>query len=127
MHLPINISDLLHSNVVESDRIEFKADWNPEAVLRTICAFANDFNNFGGGYIIIGIGEQHGKPILPPEGISTAKADKVQKDLVRLFLFEAGIYANHFLGKLSGKTGFSYLGSGWSDTALCCSSNFGKR
>lgn len=87
MHLPINISDLLHSNAVESDRIEFKADWNPESVLRTICAFANDFNNFGGGYIIIGIGEQDGKPILPPNGIDTAKADKIQKDLVRICSF----------------------------------------
>lgn len=50
MHLPINISDLLHSTVVETDRLEFKASWNPESTLRTICAFANDFNNFGGGY-----------------------------------------------------------------------------
>jgi len=49
MHLPINISDLLNNSIVESDRIEFKADWNPEPVLRTICAFANDFHNFGGG------------------------------------------------------------------------------
>src|ERR1700722_16193266 len=87
MHLPINISDLLHSNVVESDRIEFKADWNPEAVLRTICAFANDFNNFGGGYIVIGIEEQNGNALLPPKGIDSTKADKIQKDLVRICSF----------------------------------------
>lgn len=57
MPLPISISALLNNSIVESDRLEFKADWNPEAVIRTICAFANDFNNFGGGYIVIGIEE----------------------------------------------------------------------
>ena len=86
MHLPININDLLKNSVVESDRLEFKADWNPETVLRAICAFANDFNNFGGGYIIIGIAEENGKPILPPQGIDIGKADTIQKDLVRISL-----------------------------------------
>ena len=47
MHLPINITDLLQGTVVEWDRLELKADYNPESVLKTICAFANDFNNFG--------------------------------------------------------------------------------
>ncbi len=92
MHLPINISDLLYSNVVESDRIEFKADWNPEAILRTICAFANDFNNFGGGYIIIGVEEQDGKPALPPKGIDPRKAGLIQKELVRICSFLKPIY-----------------------------------
>lgn len=87
MHLPINIGDLLYGTVVESDRLEFKASWNPEAILRTICAFANDFNNFGGGYIVIGIEEQDGKPALPPKGIDGAKADKIQQDLVRICSF----------------------------------------
>lgn len=87
MHLPINIDDLLCSAVVESDRLEFKSAWNPEAILRTICAFANDFNNFGGGYIIIGVEEQDGKPVLPPKGIDGAKADKIQQDLVRICSF----------------------------------------
>ena len=32
MHLPINVSDLLRGSVVESDRIEFKANWNPEPI-----------------------------------------------------------------------------------------------
>ena len=67
MHLPINIADLLQGTVVESDRLELKADYNPESVLQTICAFANDFNNFGGGYIVIGIEEKDGKPVLPPQ------------------------------------------------------------
>lgn len=92
MHLPININDLLHSSVVESDRIEFKSDWNPEAVLRTICAFANDFNNFGGGYIVIGIEEIDGNPVFPPRGIVKAQADKIQKEILRVCSFLKPVY-----------------------------------
>ena len=29
MALPINIEDLLNKRRIESNRIEFKADWNP--------------------------------------------------------------------------------------------------
>ena len=52
--LPIHIDDLLHARVVEIERIEFKAGWNPDPILRTLCAFANDFENLGGGYLVIG-------------------------------------------------------------------------
>ena len=54
MALPINIDDLIHGRVVESSRIEYKADWNPEPIIHTITAFANDLDNWGGGYIVIG-------------------------------------------------------------------------
>lgn len=92
MHLPINIEDLLRRSVVESDRLELKAGWNPEAVLHTICAFANDFNNFGGGYIIIGIEEENGQPLLPPKGLNASQLDSIQKDLVRICSFLKPIY-----------------------------------
>ncbi len=78
------MKDLLDRSIVESDRLEFKADWNPEAVLRTICAFANDFNNFGGGYIVIGVEEIDGNPVFPPKGIAKSQADKIQKEIVRI-------------------------------------------
>jgi hypothetical protein len=35
--------------VIESTRIEYKADWNPEPIVHSITAFANDFDNLGGG------------------------------------------------------------------------------
>ena len=47
MALPININDLLNGKPVEWERLEFKEDWNPEAVLHTLCAFANDIHNLG--------------------------------------------------------------------------------
>ena len=63
MKLPININDLLTARTVEWERLEFKAGWNPKAVLHTMCAFANDFHNLGGGYIIIGVKEDKGRPV----------------------------------------------------------------
>jgi len=51
MALPLNIDDLIHQRKVEGARIEYKKDWNPEKVLHSVCAFANDIDNWGGGYI----------------------------------------------------------------------------
>src|SRR5579872_4594127 len=92
MHLPINVKDLLDRSIVESDRLEFKADWNPEAVLRTICAFANDFNNFGGGYIVVGVEEVDGSPVFPPKGIAKTQVDKIQKEIVRVCSYLKPVY-----------------------------------
>ena len=82
--LPINIEDLLHQRRVESERIEYKASWNPEAVLHAICAFANDFHNLGSGYIVIGVREQNGLPEMPPVGLSAVQLDNIQKTLLNL-------------------------------------------
>ena len=65
MALPINISDLINRRVVENARVDYKADWNPEPILHSICAFANDIDNWGGGYIIIGIEDEDGMPKFP--------------------------------------------------------------
>lgn len=84
MPLPININELLTGRVIEWDRLEFKKGWNPEEVIRTICAFANDINNWGGGYIIIGIDEVDGQPSFPPTGLQENQIDRIQKELVEL-------------------------------------------
>jgi ATP-dependent DNA helicase RecG len=84
MPLPINIENLIKGTTVEWERIEFKAGWNPEAVMHTMCAFANDFHNWGGGYIVIGIEEKDGKPILSPIGLSEKNIDIIQKEIVEL-------------------------------------------
>lgn len=47
MAIPINIENLLNKRKIESNRIEFKKGWNPDKIYRTICAFANDFDNIG--------------------------------------------------------------------------------
>ena len=82
MGLPTNIKNLLTGNVVEWARIEFKASWKPEASLKTICAFANDLDNWGGGYIILGVEEENGRPVLPVKGIPVGQIDAIMKDLL---------------------------------------------
>lgn len=82
--LPININDLLHGKSVEWERLEFKTGWNPLDILQTICAFANDFHNLGGGYLIVGVAEQDGRPMLPPVGVSEDAIDAIQKEILNL-------------------------------------------
>ena len=82
MGLPTSIETLLTGNVVEGARIEFKTSWMPEASLKTICAFANDIDNWGGGYIVLGVKEKNGHPVLPVEGIAVSQVDEMMKDLL---------------------------------------------
>lgn len=82
MALPINIEDLLHKRKVESNRIEFKKGWNPAKIYQTICAFANDFDNIGGGYILVGVEEENGIAKRPVRGLEEGELDRIQKDII---------------------------------------------
>jgi len=82
MPLPINIEDLLSARTVESDRIEFKTGWNPDAIYRSVCAFANDFDNSGGGYILIGVEEENGTAKRPIKGLKSAEIAEIQKKMI---------------------------------------------
>ena len=68
----MSIEDLLNKRRVESDRIEFKASWNPDDIYHSICAFANDFDNVGGGYVLIGVEEK--------EFIIRKEVDKIREN-----------------------------------------------
>ena len=81
--LPINLDDLLGQRTVEGERIEYKTGWNPDAIIRTLCAFANDFENLGGGYVIIGQDcDANGQPVFPPTGLRANQLDKIQRELL---------------------------------------------
>lgn len=82
MALPINIEDLLNKRKVESNRIEFKANWNPDKIYHTICAFATDFENTGGGYILVGVEEENGVAKRPVMGLNEFEIDRILKDMV---------------------------------------------
>lgn len=82
MALPINIEDLIRRKVVENARVEYKKDWNPQPILHTICVFANDIENWGGGYIIIGIEEENGMPVFPITGLDKSSVDRINKELL---------------------------------------------
>jgi len=50
--LPINLTNLQHQRTIEREGVEYKAGWNPESIMHTLSAFANDFYNFGDGYVV---------------------------------------------------------------------------
>ena len=81
--LPINVDDLLRGRGIESVRIEFKASWNPDTtgfqVLKTICAFANDYQSLNGGYVVIGVAESGGRAVRPPVGLGGGEIDEAQR------------------------------------------------
>ena len=81
--LPINADDLLRGRSIESVRVEFKASWNPDTtgfqVLKTTCAFANDFQNLNGGYVVIGVAESEGRAVRPPVGLTGDEIDSAQR------------------------------------------------
>ena len=82
MALPINIKDLLTAKAVESGRIEFKEGWNPDKIYRSICAFANDFDNTGGGYILIGVAEEKGVAKRPVKGLTATEIAQIQQKMI---------------------------------------------
>ena len=78
MALPINIDKLLSGNAVENNQLEFKEGWNPDSIYRSICAFANDFDDTGGGYIIVGVKEENGHAIRPVKGINPDEIETIE-------------------------------------------------
>lgn len=84
MALAININDLLNKQRIESNRIEFKKGWNPAGIYLSVCAFANDFNDLGGGYIVVGVDtdDKTGVAIRPVVGIPAENVDGILQDMV---------------------------------------------
>lgn len=92
MAIPITIEKLVNENIVEWARIDFKEGWNLATTLKTISAFANDIDNWGGGYIVIGAKEKDGKIERPVKGIEPSSIDKIQKDILRYCKFLKPVY-----------------------------------
>lgn len=82
MELEMDVEDLLNKRKLESDRIEFKAGWNPDDIYHSVCAFANDYNNDGGDYIVVGVEEENGVAKRPVKGLPEYMLDSIQKDML---------------------------------------------
>ncbi len=79
--ISMNIETLLEERKVEQNRVEYKQGWNPAETIHTICAFANDFDNVNGGYIVIGVSAVDGIPQLPPRGVERERVDAIQQEI----------------------------------------------
>ena len=79
--ISLKLETLLEGKVVEANRVEYKEGWNPQEVVQALCAFANDYENVNGGYLVVGIKAEDGIPTLPPVGIPKNRVDDIQKEL----------------------------------------------
>jgi predicted HTH transcriptional regulator len=74
--------DLKELALRESEQTEWKEDVaDIDDVVETLSAFANDFPNLGGGYVVCGAREakdEHGFPQLVKVGLTAAKLQKVE-------------------------------------------------
>lgn len=68
--------------------------WDPEPIIHSICAFANDIDNFSDGYIFIGVEEENRKLKFP---IARVDVYKKEQDIKRI-ISENGEY-KHLLEK----------------------------
>ncbi|MCX4240862.1 RNA-binding domain-containing protein [Paraliomyxa miuraensis] len=76
---------LLRDKRVESFQLEFKAGWGEHtkpAIIKTICAFANDLLNYNGGYVILGVEDDAGSATWPPKGLPVDELEQVSKELL---------------------------------------------
>ena len=84
--IPCNIRKILRHEGVEAERLELKASWDEKTtgyqILRTICAFANDYENLNGGYIVVGVAEEGGRAVLPPRGLRPEMLERIQKWII---------------------------------------------
>ena len=60
MVLHVDVRKLVEGSIIETNRVEYRASGNPQKVLHTICAFANDYEETHGSYIVIGVSETNG-------------------------------------------------------------------
>lgn len=79
--IPLKIETLLAGRVVEQNRVEYKEGWNPNDCIHTICAFANDYSNVNGGYLVLGVKEKDGIPRFPLSGIPKERLDGIQQEI----------------------------------------------
>lgn len=79
--IPLKIEKLLAGRVVEQNRVEYKEGWNPNDIIHSICAFANDYHNMNGGYLVIGVKANDGIPEVPPKGLPEQELDTIQQEI----------------------------------------------
>lgn len=80
MALPIDVKALLRGRIIESGRMEYEETWDPEGTLHTVCAFANDIEELGGGYIVIGASGDGGS-VGKVTGITEGEAARIGMEL----------------------------------------------
>lgn len=82
MGIPVDVNQLIRGERIEGSRIEYKKGWNPQRILQTICAFANDIDNWGSSYIIVGVDAESEVPKVV--GLDRSRIDSMEKELLSM-------------------------------------------
>lgn len=128
MAIPIDVGRLIVERTIESERIEYKKGWDPESILHTMCAFANDIDNLGGGYIIVGVEEVDGMPGGTIVGVDPAAVDGYNKEFLNLCnKVEPRYLAETDTVVIDGKTLFAIWVSGGNDRPYKCPTGLSSR
>lgn len=78
-----SIENILNRSYSDKKHIVLLEEYNPDSFLKTISAFANDIDNSGSGYIILGIKEEYGKFVEPVKDFQINELDEIRKDILR--------------------------------------------
>jgi len=82
MTLPIHIDALVEASAIDRYRIEFMPQWDKELALHASCAFANDLEGTGGGYLVVGIEGAPSKGNYRIVGIDPSGSDEIRAELL---------------------------------------------
>jgi ATP-dependent DNA helicase RecG len=84
----MSLLDLEELSQRESERVEWKENVaDIESVVKTAVAFANDYSNLGGGYIVCGASEikdKHGFPAVNLVGLTSSRLKEVEGKVLTL-------------------------------------------
>lgn len=103
---------LIENNRAECDFVEYKKSYKQEdKILKTICAYANNFMNRDYGYLFIGIEEQDDKtsgvkaiPIRPITGLLEGELEVAENHIKSLFKYIQPTPTCHFISdQIDGK------------------------
>ncbi len=76
----MDVRSLIAGSAARMFSTEHVSRWDSESVLHTICAFANDLDAYGGGYIVVGVDYENGYPEVV--GLDRGAIDGMLKELV---------------------------------------------
>lgn len=83
MSISVNVEDLIRTRRIEECRVVLHPRWDPTKVMHDICAFANDIEGYGCGYIVVGVAE-HGNE-LEIIGIPDEELDAIENGFPQLY------------------------------------------
>lgn len=85
MPIPFNIENLISLKKIESNRVQFLKSWDQLKILHWICAYANDYEELNGGFIIVGINKDTQNDIIEITGLTDEDIKNIKIEIPDLY------------------------------------------